>query len=67
MAEATTYQNITREEKARTRASIREMLDEMERLHQENQQRQVRIDLMDKSIEASFANIDAVLARLAAS
>ena len=67
MAEATTYQNPIREEKARTRATIREMLDEMDRIHQENQQRQARIDLMDKNIEASLANIDAVLARLAAS
>ena len=66
MAEATSYQNITREDKARTRASIREMLDEMGRLHQENQQRQERIDLMDKGIEASLANIDAVLSRLSA-
>ena len=67
MAEATTYQNIAREEKVRARTSLRAMFDEMDRLHQENRQRQARIDAMDEDIEASLENIDAALARLAAS
>ena len=66
MAEATTFQAppSDREEK---RATIKEWLAEMDRLHQENVESQQRIDQLDMEIDARLASIDATLARLAAS
>ena len=66
MAGTTTYQQAS-DEKAGLRLSIREMFAEMDRLRAEMKQSRENSKRLDAEIDASLANIDAVLARLAAS